>query len=60
MIFFQCLFPIRGGGNTSRAVIVPGTTIGLGDPPLVIRALYPVLYGIIADILYIILYRLPV
>jgi len=43
MIFFQLLFLHKGGDNTSRAVIVPGTTIGSGGEipliPLVIRAL---------------------
>jgi len=35
---------LRGGGNTCRAVIVPGTTIGSGGKipriPPVIRALF--------------------
>jgi len=33
-ICFQCLSSFKGGGgNTSRAVIVPGTTIGSGRKP---------------------------
>jgi len=45
MIFFNEYSHFRGGGNTSRAVIVPGTTIGSGaEIPPVIRAVYKNVY----------------